>query len=79
MHPRQHESILTDVLGRSNRPSKSISRGVVPVRSFLWEIMRCYVARCSMASWGLPFEAIAAAMLLREEPTGKRKKPSRED
>jgi len=28
--------------------------------------MQAYAARGSMASWGLPFEAIAASMLLRD-------------
>jgi len=43
--------------------------------NFLARSIRLYAARGSMASWGLPFEAIASALLL--DKTGKRRGSSR--
>ncbi len=48
----------------------------IGARTSLWRSIRLYAARASMASWGLPFEAIAASMLLKDrdkERTHKKK------
>jgi hypothetical protein len=45
-------------------------------RDFLWRVIRLYAMRASMPSWGLPFEAIAASVLLKDRDKKKsRKKP----
>ncbi len=41
-------------------------------RSYLWRTIRLYAARGSMASWGLPYEAIAASMLLKDRDKEKK-------
>ena len=41
-------------------------------RSYLWRAIRLYAARASMASWGLPYEAIAASMLLKDRDKEKK-------
>jgi hypothetical protein len=41
-------------------------------RSYLWQLMRLYAARGAMASWGIPVEAIAASMLLRDRAKKKK-------
>lgn len=42
-------------------------------RRYLWRIIRRTAGRCGMASWGLPFEAIAAWMLTEDRDRRKRK------
>jgi hypothetical protein len=43
-------------------------------RRFLWQIIRSAAARGSMPCWALPFEAIAASMLLKKNRSKETKK-----
>lgn len=45
------------------------------VRGYLWKIIERTVGRCGMASWGMPFEAIAAWMLTEERDKRRKNLP----
>jgi hypothetical protein len=46
--------------------SRRVKKDPLNPRSFLWQIILSYLAHGSMPSWGLPFETIAASILLRD-------------
>jgi hypothetical protein len=43
-------------------------------RKILWKAIRSWIAAGSIPCWALPYEAIAAAMLLRDRERRPRKK-----
>ncbi len=48
-------------------------------RSYLWRIIRQAAGRCAMASWGLPFEAIAAWILTDDEKQSPSRQGTKKD
>jgi hypothetical protein len=59
----------------SSRRSK---KDPLNTRSFLWQIILSTLAHGSMPSWGLPFETIAASILLRDRDGDKKHSPADE-
>ena len=69
-------TVVKELLGKDRPILKR--RKSINVRSYLWQIIRLSVTRCAMASWGLPFEAIAASMLLRDRKRRKERPEEKE-
>ena len=70
-------SLMKAVQGEQWQPVPRKKHPLNP-RSYLWRIIRLYAARASMASWALPFEAIAASMLLKDRDKEKKRKRKEE-
>jgi len=65
---------------RSPAPDSSAQPKKDPLdtRRYLWQVIRSWTATGSMPCWALPFESIAAALLLKDR-SRKRKKTEAED
>ena len=54
--------------------TSSRRKKLISPRSFLWQIIRSPLAHGSMPCWGIPFEAIAANLLIKDREARKKKK-----
>jgi hypothetical protein len=59
--------------------SRRSKKDPLNTRSFLWQIILSYLAHGSMPSWGLPFETIAASILLKDRDGDKKHRPTEDE